>query len=41
MKLYRIVTLIAALLISGFCTWALAHEHVGAQQVQAIEASAS
>ena len=40
MKLNRIVTLLAALLISGLCTWALAHEHVGAQEEQAIESAA-
>ena len=40
MKPYRVVTLLAALLIAGFFTWAVGHEHVGAQEEQAIEAAA-
>ena len=40
MKAYRLVALLAALLIAGLFTWAVAHEHVGAQEEQAIEASA-
>ena len=40
MRIYRVVTFLAALLIAGFFTWAVAHEHVGAQEERAIEAAA-
>ena len=40
MRIYRVVFFCAALLIAGFFTWAVAHEHVGAQEEQAIEAAA-
>jgi Flp pilus assembly protein CpaB len=40
MKPNRIVTLLAAVLIAGIVTWAFAREHVGAQEVQSIEAAA-
>jgi hypothetical protein len=40
MKLNRIVTLFAVVLIGGLVTWAFAHENVGAQEVQSIEAAA-
>jgi hypothetical protein len=41
MKTYRIVTLLAAGLIAVLVIWAVGHEHVGAQEEQAIEAAAS
>jgi hypothetical protein len=40
MRIYRVVIFCAALLIAGFFTWAVAREHVGAQEVRAIEAAA-
>lgn len=40
MKPNRVIALLAVLLIGGLFTWALAREHVGAQEEQAIEAGA-
>jgi hypothetical protein len=39
MKLDRVVVLCAVGLIAVFFTWALGHEHVGAQEAAAIEAT--
>jgi hypothetical protein len=39
MKPNRVIAFLAVLLIAGFVTWAFAHEHVGAQESQAIEAA--
>ena len=40
MKLYRVVTFLAAVVIAVIIMFALGREHVGAQQAQSIEASA-
>jgi hypothetical protein len=40
MKMYRVVTFLAAALLAVFFTWAVAHEHVGSREEQAIEAAA-
>jgi hypothetical protein len=38
-KMYRVVFLLAALLIAGLVTWTIARQPVGAKEVQAIEAA--
>jgi hypothetical protein len=40
MKLYRVVTFLAAVAIAAVIIFALGREHVGAQEAQSIEASA-
>lgn len=40
MKMSRVVILFAVVLIAVCFTWALGHEHIGAQEEQAIEAAA-
>lgn len=40
MKMSRVVILFAAVLITVFFTWVLGREQVGAQEEQAIEATA-
>jgi hypothetical protein len=40
MKLYRIVTLVAAGLIAVFSIWAIGHEHIGAQEERSIQDAA-
>jgi hypothetical protein len=37
MKMYRIVTLFAAVLVSMLFIWSMGHEHVGFQEEHAIE----
>ncbi len=39
MRLERVFIFVAVLLIAGFFTWAIGHEHVGAQEERAIEAA--
>ncbi len=41
MKMYRIVTLLAAGLIAVLVIWSIGHEHIGDQEKQAIEDAAS
>jgi hypothetical protein len=40
MKVYRLVSLFAAVLAAVLLIWALGHEHIGAQEEQSIEAAA-
>jgi hypothetical protein len=40
MKIYRVVTFLAAVLVAVIITFALGRQHVGAQEAQSIEASA-
>ena len=40
MKMYRVVTFLAAVMLAVFFSWAVGHEHIGSQEAQAIEAAA-
>ena len=40
MKMYRVVGLFVAVVVAVLFIWAVGHERVGAQEAQAIEASA-
>jgi hypothetical protein len=39
MRMYRVVTFLAALIVAGLFIWALGHEQVGAKEEQAIKAA--